>query len=186
MRRSWVFIGAGIFVAGAAAALLLFVFAPAGVATPEAAMRAHIVDADANSTRLLVGRTWGKGEIIVAAFSTRGERRLAVAFVSKSWRGWRVAAYTNQQALISDVVVGSLLVASSEGGKGQPPWSVAVGEVGDPRVASVEVFWGPGDITSGPRTNDAYLVVHRGTSQAQFVRYLDSHRVELARVPVPA
>jgi hypothetical protein len=187
MRRR-VVVGAltAVLAIVAAAVVYLFVLAPAGANSAEAAVGQRIGShADANSTRVLVKRKWGDGELVLAGFAHRAERRLALAFVIER-RGWHVSAYTERTAQVSDVVVGSLLIARSTGGSGQPAWSAAVGELNDPRVRTVEVSWSSGDPSSGQRENDAYLVVRRGRAEARQARYLDAERVEIARVPIAA
>jgi hypothetical protein len=186
MRRRRAVVGAAVALAIVAAAVLyLFVVSPAGAGSAQEAVTKRIGDrADRNSTRVLVKRDWGDGQLVLAGFSRRAERRLALAFAIERGRGWHVVAYTERTAMVSDVVVGSLLVASSSGGSGQPAWSAAVGELNDPRVKTVEVSWMSDGTSSAERTNDSYLVVHRGRVSPRAARYLDGERTEIASVPI--
>lgn len=186
MRRPAV-VGAIAVVAAiiAATVLYLFVLAPAGASSARDAVRERIAETNgARDPEVLVVREWGDGEFVLAGFERRSERRLALAFVVERSRGWHVAGYTERTAQVSDVVVGSLLVASSTGGSGQPPWSAAVGELNDPRVRTVEVSWAGGDSSTAVRNNDAYLTVRRGRTTAREARYLDGEHTEIARVPI--
>ena len=185
MRRRLVLgiITALILVAGAAAAL--FIVFPAGADTAEGAVLDHIDErADANSARVLADREWGEGRLVLAGYARSGERRLGVAFATEGRRGWHVGAYTDRLVQPTDVVIGSLVVARSEGGKGQPAWSAAAGELGDPRIEKVEIRWASGDTSSADRTNDAYLVVQRGSTTALDARYVTDDGTEIAKVPI--
>jgi hypothetical protein len=165
------------------AALLVFVVFPSGQSTPVAAATTNI-KADAGTVRVLVTRPWGTGELVLVRFDKAGKRMLRLVFASKGVRGWRSAGTTEQRADITDVEVGSLLAARSKGGKGQPPWSVAAGELGDPRIKSVQVRWSSGQTTTGARRNDSYLIVERGTMGVSSVRYTSKDGAEIATVPV--
>jgi hypothetical protein len=142
--------------------------------------------ADDDSAKVLAQQDWGGGRLVLAGYDRRGERRLAIAFVQDALRGWRVRAYTEEVVELHDVVVGSLIVASSEGGSGQPAWSVAVGELEDPRIRRVEVKWTSGETSTGERSGDAYIVTQADETEATVVRYLAEDGTEVARVPVEA
>jgi hypothetical protein len=177
----WV-LGAALVLAIAAGAVLLL--RPAGRSTPEAAARAA-AGSPTGRVEVIASRTWGQGRLIVTGFHTaRDARRLGLAFTIDRGRGWRVAGYTEEQAATSDVGVGSLLVAASPGGAGQPSWSAAYGELSAGDAAVVEVEWADGTTTRGTPRNGAYLVVRQGEVQAKEVRYLRTDRSVLARVPV--
>jgi hypothetical protein len=119
-------------------------------------------------------------------FDRHGDRMLRLAFASHGTRGWRAGGATEKRADLSDVAVGSLLVARSVGGKGQPPWSVAAGELGDKRIERIDVRWSAGPATSGSRENGAYLVVQQGTAQVTSVSFSSKEGAEIATVPVSA
>lgn len=182
-RRWWVVLAVVVVIGGAA--VLAFVVFPPGADSPEAAMLAHVEDkADDATARVLVEQPWGDGELVLARYEAGGETRLGLGFTIEQIRGWQVASYTEQPAEPEDVAVGSLLVARSPGGKGQPAWSAAVGELSDARVDRVEVEWGTGGKASGDRRNDAYLIVVEGDAEPEFARYLTSDNTEIAKVPV--
>jgi hypothetical protein len=163
--------------------VLVLVAFPSGKSTPVEAATSG-VKADTGTVRVLVTRTWGDGELVLVRFDRSGKRVLRLVYAAKGARGWRAAGATNQRADITDVAVGSLLVARSNGGKGQPPWSVAAGELGDPRIASVQVRWSTSQTTTGARQNDSYLVVERGSMGVSSVRYVAKDGTEVATVPV--
>jgi hypothetical protein len=165
------------------AAVLVFVVFPAGQGTPVAAATSKL-KADSGTVRVLVTTKWGDGEFVLVRFDSAGKRMLRLVFASKGARGWRSADATQQRADITDVAVGSLIVARSKGGKGQPPWSVAAGELGDPRIRTVAVRWSNGRTTTGARQNDSYLIVDGGTSSVSSVRYVAGDGAEIATVPV--
>ena len=165
------------------AVVLLFVVFPSGQSTAVAAATSK-VKADAGTVRVLVTQKWGDGEFVLARFDSSGKRMLRLVFATKGARGWRAAGSTQQRADITDVAVGSLLVARSKGGKGQPAWSIAAGELGDPRIRSVQVRWSSGQTTTRARQNDSYLIVERGTMGASSVRYASKDGTEIATVPV--
>jgi hypothetical protein len=143
------------------AAVALFVVFPAGSGSAEAAAISHVEGrGDAATAKLLTQRDWGEGQLVLVSYEKNGVKRLGLAFAAEKFRGWQVDAYTEETVEPDDVVVGSLLIASSEGGSGQPPWSAAVGELIDDRVDRVEVKWAAApEPAFGPRVNDAYLVV---------------------------
>jgi hypothetical protein len=180
-------LGISLGVLVAVAAVLLIVVFPAGASTAVTAAAEKVqATADAGTVRVLITRKWGGGELVLLRFDRRGERMLRLAFASKGLRGWRAAGATEKRADLSDVAVGSLLVAKSAGGKGQPPWSVAAGELGDKRIERIEVKWSSGPATTGNRENDAYLVVQRGSVGVTSVRYGTKDGTEIATVPVSA
>lgn len=164
----------------------VIVGAPAGLPDPEAvALNATADDARPGSVEPLLGEDWGEGRLLVLRFEgPDGDRRLAIAFVIDHGRGWRLGGYTQQRAEVSDVRVGSLLVASSEGGKGQPPWTAAFGELSDDRVARVEIAWTGGTTTTATLRDRAYLAVRPDETTVEAVRYLAEDGAEIATVPV--
>jgi hypothetical protein len=168
------------------AAVVLFVVAPAGAGSAEAAAISHVEDrGDSGTPKLLTQRDWGEGQLVLVSYEKGGVKRLGLAFAANKFRGWHVDAYTEETVEPDDVVVGSLLIASSDGGTGQPPWSAAVGELIDSRVDRVEVTWATGDEPAfAPRVNDAYLVVQQGTTTATEARYLSEDGAEIAKVPI--
>jgi hypothetical protein len=167
------------------AAVLLFVVFPAGQSTAVAAATTKLGSlADAGTVRVRITQKWGNGELVLIRFDEKGVRMLRLVYATHGARGWRAAGTTEQRADITDVAVGSLLVARSPGGKGQPPWSVAAGELGDPRIRGIQVRWSSGATTTGPRQNDSYLVVKQGTLNVASVRYVSKDGTEIATVPV--
>jgi hypothetical protein len=182
-RRWWIFLVAA--AVAAAAVVLLFVVFPAGAGTPEVAMLDQVEEkADSGTAKVLIEEPWGDGELVVARYEADGERRLAIAFVIEKGRGWRVTSYTEQHAETDDVAVGSLLVAQSPGGSGQPEWSAVVGELSDSRIERVEVKWKNGDKEAKNRRNDSYLVVREGSTEPETARFLTEDGTEIAQVPV--
>jgi hypothetical protein len=186
MSRRLVLGGVSALVVLVALALvLLFVVAPAGSGSPSEAAADHLSKrADRGTSEVLARRVWGDGELVLVGYDRRGVRRLGLAFVSEQLRGWRVRSYTEEPVEPDDVVVGSLLIASSPGGDGEPSWSAAVGELLDRRIDRVQITWTDGDESIGARTGDAYLVVERGEARAREARYLDEDGAEIAKVPV--
>jgi len=184
-RRSVLLVGGAALAIIALALLALFVFFPAGAATADGVVLDRVPKtADAGTPRILAKQDWGKGQLVVVGYNRQTERKLGLAFVSHGARGWRLASYTEETTDKTDVVVGSLLVASSEGGAGQPAWSAAVGELSDPRIARVEVTWSNGQSSVGVRVNNAYLVTESGTTAAKSARYLAKDGAEIAKVPI--
>ena len=186
MRRRLIWIiGAGVLAALAAALVIVFLVLPGGEPTANAAILERLENrADADTPRVLNSQEWGDGRLIVAAYKTGKELTLALGFVVEEGGGWRLAGYTEENVSSNDVGVGSLLVASSEGGPGQPPWSVAAGHLVDKRVKSVEIRWASGDVSASPRRSNSYLVVQRGTTTPLEARYLGDEGVEIAKVPI--
>jgi hypothetical protein len=163
----------------------LFVVLPPGAESAPAAAVEHVDErADAGSSKVLTQQDWGEGQLVLVGYERRGVKRLGLAFASDELRGWRVTSYTEETAEPDDVVVGSLLVASSQGGDGQPAWSAAVGQLIDDRIDRVEIKWASGDSSFAPRVSDAYLVVQKGTTTALEARYLSKEGAEIAKVPV--
>jgi len=176
---------ASLTIVAVVAALLLFVVFPSGASTGVAAATDKLAArADQGTVRVLITQPWGGGQLILVRFDHRGQRMLRLAFVSHAVRGWRTGGVTEKRAEITDVAIGSLLVARSPGGKGQPPWSVAAGELGDPRIQRIDVRWATGPTTTGGRQNDSYFVVQRGTGRPVSIRYATKNGTEIATVPV--
>lgn len=185
MRRRAVLIGATVVVVLALAGVGAIAFSRQGEDSAEAAVLDHVAErADTGTSKTLAQQKWGNGQLVLVGYERNGVRRLGLAFSSKGFGGWRVGSYTEESVEPDDVVVGSLLVASSEGGEGQPAWSAAVGELIDSRIDRVEVKWASGESGFGPRTGDAYLVVEEGTTIALEARYLSKDGAEIAKVPV--
>lgn len=183
--RRWWWVAAGVAALGGLAAILLLVVFPAGALTPEEAIREEIADRAENGTvRVLIEEPWGDGELALVRYAFEGQRRLGLGFVLDGLRGWRLTSYTEEDTSLSDVAVGSLLVASSPGSDGQPPWSAATGELRDARIAEVEIEWAGGESTSVERRNDAYLVVREGDATPIRARYLAPDGTEIAVVPI--
>lgn len=165
--------------------VLLFVVAPAGGDSASGAALEHVADrSDRDSAQVLANQDWGEGQLILVGYDRRGVRRLGLAFASEALRGWRIDSYTEEPVEPDDVVVGSLLVASSRGGSGQPAWSAAVGELLDKRVDRVQIEWRDGDKTIAPRTGNAFLVVRSGQTRARKARFLSEGGAEIASVPI--
>jgi hypothetical protein len=184
-RAARLLISLGVLVV--VAALLFFVVFPAGASTAVTAAAEKVqARADTGTVKVLITRKWGGGELVLMRFDRHGVRMLRLAFASHGTRGWRAAGATEKRADLTDVAVGSLLVARSPGGKGQPPWSVAAGELGDKRIEHIEVRWSGAPATDGSRENDSYLVVRRGTAQVTSVRFSSKDSTEIATVPVSA
>lgn len=188
MPRRTVLLALGSGAAIIALALVaLFVVFPSGASSADAAVLDRVSKADdAGSAKVLLKQDWGSGQLVLVGYVRRAERKLGLAFVSHTPRGWRLGSYTEETTERSDVVVGSLLLASSEGGAGQPAWSAAVGELGDPRIDHVEIAWSNGQTSVGSRVKDAYLVTEKGTTAADSARYLAKDGTEIAKVPIKA
>jgi hypothetical protein len=186
MPRRVVFLVGGTALAIIAVALVaLFVVFPSGGSTADAAVLARVGKIPrATNGSVLAKQDWGKGQLVLAGYGRSGQRRLGLAFVTHSARGWRLGSYTDQAADRTDIVIGSLLVASSEGGAGQPAWSAAVGELTDTRVSRVEVTWSNGEATVGSVVNRAYIVTEPGTTMAKQARFLAKDGTEIAKVPI--
>jgi hypothetical protein len=166
-------------------AILVYVLLPSGASTAVAAATNPVRSrADSGTVKVLVTRAWGSGELVLVGFDHGGVRMLRLTFAAHGSRGWRDAASTEQRADLNDVAVGSLIVARSDGGKGQPPWTVAAGELGDRRIHRVQIRWTDGTTTTDVRRNDAYLVVRRGLLTASAVRYVAANGAEIAKVPI--
>jgi hypothetical protein len=184
-RKTLLIVAGAVAGVLALAALFLFVIAPSGGDSAPAAVLDHVSDrSDPNTAKVLAQQDWGDGQLVLVGYEGRGVRRLGIAFAAEAIRGWKVRSYTEESVEPDDVVVGSLLIASSEGGDGQPPWTAAVGELIDDRIQRVEAKWASGEATLGPRTNDAYMAVQRGVTTATEARYLADDGAEIARVPV--
>ncbi len=186
MRRRllWI-IGAGILPLLAVVLVVVFVVLPGGAESPNEAILERVNEnADPGTPKVLVGREWGEGRLVVASFENGDDHRLALGFVIERGRGWRLAAYTEETVDRKDVVVGSLLVASSEGGAGQPPWSAAAGELRGTNIARVEIRWASGATSSATVRDNAYLVIQEGTTTPLEARYLTGDGTEIAKVPI--
>jgi hypothetical protein len=187
MRRSlyWA-LGAGVVLLTAAVLLLLYVLRPAGAESANAALLERIADRpEATSARVLLTRGWGEGRFVLGAYDAGDGRRLALGFALEQRRGWELVAYTEQTVTTNDIRgIGSLLVASSDGGPGQPAWSAAAGQLADRSVMRVEIRWASGEATSATRVNDAFLVLEEGTTTPLEARYLTGEGAERARVPI--
>jgi hypothetical protein len=186
MSRRGVVIGlTSVTVVVALALVFLFIVAPSGGSSATEAALDHVAGkADRGSAEVLARRDHGDGELVLVGYDRRGVRRLGLAFTSKQLRGWRIQSYTEEPVEPDDVVVGSLLVASSPGGSGQPAWSAAVGELLDKRIDRVQITWANGTRSIGARTGDAYLVVEGARTRAVEARFLDEDGTEIAKVPV--
>lgn len=184
--RSKVVIGlTSLTVVVALALVFLFIVAPSGGSSATDAALDYVGGrADRGSATVLARRDHGSGELVLVGYDHRGVRRLGLAFTSKQLRGWRIQSYTEEPVEPDDVVVGSLLVASSPGGSGQPAWSAAVGELLDKRIDRVQITWSNGTRSIGARTGDAYLVVEGARTRAVEARFLDDDGTEIAKVPV--
>lgn len=181
---TWIPASVALLVALGAGAVIIG--APAGLPDPEAvALNAASADARPGSTEILIRDDWGDGRLLVLGFEgPEGARHLAIAFVIDHGRGWRLGGYTEQRAEADDVRVGSLLVASAEGGKGQPAWTAAFGELSDDRITRVEVAWTGGTTTSATLRGRAYLALRPDETTVETVRYLGEDGAEIATVPV--
>jgi hypothetical protein len=180
-----------LLVGGAAAAIIalaliaLFVIFPGGAPSSDAAVLDRVGQiSGAAAPSVLVKTDWGDGQLVLIAYNRGAARRLGLAFVAHGARGWRLGSYTEETTDRTDIVVGSLLLASSEGGAGQPAWSAAVGELTDPRIARVEVTWSNGGVSVGSRVNNAYIVTEPGTAAARTARFLAKDGTEIAKVPI--
>jgi hypothetical protein len=184
-RRLAVWIAVAV-VAVAAAAAVLFVLFPSGSDTAVDAALAEVRSREeATDAAVLAERPWGDGTLVLVGFGSRADRKLALVFAVERSRGYRAASYTAERADTSDVKVGSLLLATSEGGSGQPAWSAAYGELADERIVKVEIRWRDEQKTSAERQGGAYLVVREAQVEASEARYLDKDGTEIAAVPVP-
>jgi len=186
MRRRLVWIiGAGIVVLAAVFVFVALVVVSSGAPTADAAMlekvRERSEDAD---VKVVASRRWGEGRFIVATYPTENGSRVALGFALEQRRGWRITAYTEETAQPKDVGVGSLLVASSDGGTGQPPWSVATGILSDGNIARVEIRWASGEVTAARQRDSAYLVIESGTTTPLEARFLAKDGSEIAKVPI--
>lgn len=180
----WI-IGAGVLPILVVTLVVVLLVLPTGAASAKDAILERVQEkADPSSAKVLISRRWGDGRLVLASYESGKDHKLALGFTIKQARGWRVAAYTDETVEKTDVVVGSLLIASSEGGAGQPPWSAAAGELRGHGIAQVEVRWASGDVTSGTRRNDAYLVVQEGTTTPLEARYLGEEGAEVAKIPI--
>lgn len=181
---TWIPAALALLVALGAGGVILG--APAGLPDPEAvAVNAAADDARPGSAEILLGEDWGDGRLLALRFEgSDDDRRLGIAFAIDHGRGWRLGGYTQQRAELSDVGVGSLLVATSDGGEGQPPWTAAFGELSDDRVARVEVAWTGGTTTTATLRGRAYLALRPDETTVDTVRYLAEDSSVIATVPV--
>jgi hypothetical protein len=184
-RRAVVLVAGAVIIVLALVAL--FVWFPAGTSSSDAAVLDRIDNmtpgAGATAT-VLAKKDWGKGQLVLVGYTRHADRKLGLAFVTHGPRGWRLGSYTEETAAKTDIVIGSLLVASSEGGSGQPAWSAAVGELTDTRIARVEVTWSNGQTSVGTTVDKAYLVTETGTTTAKSARYISKDGTEIAKVPI--
>ena len=165
--------------------VVVFVVLPSGADTAHAAILERVNEtATPGTAKLLVSREWGEGRLVLVSFERGNDHRLALGFVIERGRGWRLAAYTDEKADRKDVVVGSLLIASSEGGTGQPPWSAAAGELRGTTIGRVEIRWASGAKSSAEAQDNAYLVIQQGTTTPLEARYFASDGSEIAKVPI--
>jgi hypothetical protein len=179
----WI-VGAGIPVL-AVVLVVVFLVLPTGSDSASAAILERVNEsADAGTARVLISRDWGEGKILLASFEQGEDGQLALGFAVERGRGWRLTAYTEERAERKDVVVGSLLVASSEGGAGQPPWSAAAGELRGTNIHRVVIRWASGETSSAFAKNNAYLVLQEGTTTPLEARYLAKDGNEIAKVPI--
>jgi hypothetical protein len=167
-------------------AVTVIVWRPAGDTDAAAAARGPLEDrARRGSLRVPIVRRWGHGALTLAVFDDRsGSRRVAFGFAIDRGRGWRLVASTERAVNLTDVSVGSLLVTTSSGGTGQPAWTAVYGEVGDARIATVEVRWDAGAPTAAERRRNAYLAVRSGVHKPLLARYLAANGSEVAKVPI--
>lgn len=187
MRRSFLWIiGAGIVLLAAAVLVVLFVLRPAGASSANAAILGRINEqSDVENARVLVTRGWDEGRFVLAAYDKGDVHRLALGFAMEQRRGWHLTAYTEETVTGNDIRgIGSLLVASSDGGPGQPPWSAAAGQIAENSVVRVEIRWASGDSATATRVNGAYLVLQEGTTTPLEARYLTKEGAERAKVPI--
>ncbi len=184
-RLVWM-IGGGILILGLVAVVVGSVVAGGGASSANLAMLDKISSSAASRTpRILVNHGWGEGRILLAAYRrSNKDLTLAVGFVRESGGGWKVENYTEEKVTSNDVKVGSLVVVSSEGAEGQPPWSVAAGHLVEPRIGLIEIRWASGDVSRATRKNNAYLVIQAGTTTPLEARYLANDGTEIARVPL--
>lgn len=175
-----------VVIALVAVGAVLFVLFPAGQDTAVDAALAEVRSREgARDAAVLAERAWGEGTLVLVGSGGRTDRRLALVFAIERSRGYRAASYTSERADTSDVKVGSLLLATSAGGSGQPAWSAAYGELADDRITRTEIVWRDDGKTSADREGLAYLVVREGEVEAATARYLDEDGTEIAAVPVP-
>lgn len=168
------------------AAIGVLVLRPSGADEAVAAAFARVADEDEEAEpELLLEREWGEGRFVLLGYDA-DERTLGLAFAIDRGRGWRIAGWTSQPSDLEDVSVGSMLIASSSGGDGQPPWVAVFGELGDDRIVRVEVEWSEGEPTAADREGDAYFVVRPDGVEPTFVRYLDADDEEVAKVSAQA
>lgn len=177
--------GAGVLALLIAILAVILLATDGGAVSAEEAVLQRIrPNADVGTAQVLATQSWGEGKLVLAGYRHGPQRRLAIAFAGKQGDGWTVAVYTEKTVRLTDVGVGSLLVASFEGGEGQPAWSVAAGELADPRIARVEIKWASGQTSSALRKRNAYLAVQEGTTTPLEARYLAKDGTEIAPVPV--
>lgn len=183
-RTTQVFTAALAF-AVAIAAIVVIAVRPYGDADGKTAAVNASLNAGESMPTVLIDKPWGDGLLVlVASGDAVRTRRLSLSFVIDDGRGWRVVKRAVQTADRSDVSVGSLLLATSTGGPGQPAWSAAFGELGVDGIQSVEITWNDATSTRDVRVGGSYLVVRTGAHSGISVRYLDAAGGELAVVPV--
>lgn len=187
LRRTWP-VAAAVVLTGVA--VFVLIGKPAGRNTPELAALAAVQDeARPGTFEVILTRAWGQGRFVMLSFDTAQGGHLALVFTIDQGRGWRAARLSAQRAETSDVKghagdVGSLLVADSVGGKGQPAWSAVFGRLADDRVTRVDVRWRGGEITGADRTSGAYLVLRQGRIDPELVRFASADGETIAEVDV--
>lgn len=183
-RRSAVLVVATALLVGLVG-LAVVAGRPLGASDPrEAASRYESEQHPDATVTVLLDQPWGQGRHVL--IRTRRDQRtyLSVSVVSDHGRGWRVTRRAIEQSDPSDVVVGSLLLASSEGDEEHPPWTAVFGELADPGIGRVEVVWSDGTTSAATASSPAYLVVASGLREAVEVRFQGPDGAEVARVPV--
>ncbi|HVL81788.1 MAG TPA: hypothetical protein VM840_09375 [Actinomycetota bacterium] len=180
-RRQTVLVAATALVV-TAVALAFLALRPLGAATPTEAATRYESESGA-AARVLTDREWGEGRHVLVRTRRGGRTYLSLSFVADTGRGWRVVRRAVEESDPSDIVVGSLLLASAPASDGQPAWTAAFGELSHPDIAVVEILWADGTSGRSDRTGDAYLVVAPGSRTAIEARFLDPQGVEVARVP---
>lgn len=182
-RTIYLLTGATVVAVVAVVVGVVLLLSPRGAPSPEAALIERVGE-PAEDRRVIANRRWGDGRLILLAYDRGNAHRLALGYAGRRGDDWHLVAFTEETVKSNDVVVASLLLASSEGSEGQPPWSAAAGELSDERIEKVEIRWASGDVTSAERSNGGYLVLQQGTTTPLEARYLSGDGVEIAKVPI--